>query len=101
MFHAFKFQTNKILRYYLICLALYIFPKGTAHSFLLIGDGYLGNRDGGNLMTEVKVGSDRGGGCFTVVADPLQIYRLHETHLLKQKPQRIRFAASLLQNGLS
>ena len=72
MFHAFKFQTNKFLRYYIICLALYMFPKGTAHSFLLVSDGYIDNRDSGNLITEVKAGSGRGGGCITVVADPLQ-----------------------------
>ena len=48
-----------------------MFPKGTAHSFLLASDGYIDNRDGGDLMTEVKAGSGRGGGCITVVADPL------------------------------
>ena len=65
------FQTNKILRYYLICLALYMFPKGTAHSFLLVSDGYIDDRDGDSLMTGVKAGLDCGGRCITVVADPL------------------------------
>ena len=72
MFHVFKFQTNKILHYYLICLVLYMFAKGTAHSFLLVSNGYADNHDGGNLTTDVKVGSGHGGGCITVVADPLQ-----------------------------
>ena len=51
-----------------------MFPKGTAHSFLLVSDGYINNCDGGNLMTEVKVGSGHGGGCITVVADLLQLF---------------------------
>ena len=51
-----------------------MFPKGTAHSFLLVSDGDIDNRDGGNLMTEVKAESGRGGGCITVVADPLHLF---------------------------
>ena len=48
-----------------------MFSNGTAHLFLLVNDGYLDNRDGGDLMTEVKVESSHSGGCITVVADPL------------------------------
>ena len=51
-----------------------MFPKGSAHSFLLVSDGYVDNCDSGNLITDVKVGSDRGDGCITVVADPLQSF---------------------------
>ena len=71
--------SNKIIRYYLMCLVLYMFPKGAAHSFLLVSDRYIVNCDGGHLLTEVKAGSGRGGRCITVVADPLHTKFLFES----------------------
>ena len=55
----------------LLCLARYTFHNGTAHSFLLADDRYLGNCDGDDLMVEIWVGLGNGGGCIIVVADPL------------------------------
>ena len=48
--------------------------KGTAHSFLLVSDGYLDNHDSGGLVTEVKMDSSLSGGCITIVADPLHMF---------------------------
>ena len=56
-----------------LCPTRYTFPNGTAHSFLLADDRYLGNRDSDDLMVEIWAGPGNGGGCTIVVADPLHI----------------------------
>ena len=73
VFHTFRFQSDKILLYYLVCLVLYMLSKGTAHLFLLVSDGYLDNHDSGELVTEVKADSSLRGRCISIEVDPLQI----------------------------
>ena len=70
------FQVQSRINFHTLCslsLTRYTFPNGTAHSFLLADDRYLGNHDGDDLMVEIWVGPGNGGGCTIVVADPLQL----------------------------